>query len=164
MQHRKRKNTRRAARISRASAATYTCGIRQKRKPPRLGIGGQGMNELKPEDVMRALECCTFNPKCDECPLGGEDCINLDQLALALLREKDAEIERLNAENEEQDQAIIRALRSMGEIRRTARAEAISEFADRLKTFYKHLPGNTVGGAVEYHIDQIAKEMKEGRG
>ena len=64
---------------------------------------------LKPEDVMRALECCTFNPNCEECPLGGEDCIQLDQLALALLRElteqnlalggailkKDAEIEKL---------------------------------------------------------------------
>ena len=40
------------------------------------------------------------------------------------------------------------------------RAEAIDEFAHRLKKFYGKLGGKTVGGSVEYHIDQIAKEMK----
>ena len=42
-----------------------------------------------------------------------------------------------------------------------ARAEAITEFAERLKTFYDHLPGTTVGGAVMFHVDMIAKEMRE---
>ena len=41
------------------------------------------------------------------------------------------------------------------------RAEAIDEFAHRLKKFYGKLGGKTVGGSVKYHIDQIAKEMKE---
>jgi hypothetical protein len=40
------------------------------------------------------------------------------------------------------------------------RAEAITEFAERLKKFYGSLKGKTVGGSVEYHIEQIAKEMK----
>jgi hypothetical protein len=40
------------------------------------------------------------------------------------------------------------------------RADAITEFAERLKTFYRHLPGHTVGGSIEYHINQILKEMK----
>ena len=58
------------------------------------------MNELKPEDVMRALECCTINQSCDGCPMFGEepeaDCnYYVMSCALALLREKDAEIERL---------------------------------------------------------------------
>ena len=59
------------------------------------------MNEMKPEDVMRALECCTFNPNCEECPftLGREDCTSLDQLALALLRKKDALIAELTQTN-----------------------------------------------------------------
>lgn len=41
-----------------------------------------------------------------------------------------------------------------------ARAEAIDEFSERLKKFYANLKGKTIGGSVEYHIDQIAKEMK----
>jgi hypothetical protein len=64
------------------------------------------MNELKPEDVMRALECCA-DKRCygtrDSCPLfdwNEEDdawvCTNkLCKAALALLRENDAEIKGL---------------------------------------------------------------------
>lgn len=40
-----------------------------------------------------------------------------------------AEVERLQAETEEQDQAIINALHRMGEIR----VEAVREFAEKLK-------------------------------
>ncbi len=121
------------------------------------------MNEMKPEDVMRALEChslagistCEDCPYCDTTAPGDCGC-EMAKDALALLREKDAEIERLSHQCSECagctqwkcDCSIIRA-------------DAITEFAERLKTFYKHLPGNTVGGAVEYHIDQIAKEMRE---
>ena len=56
------------------------------------------MNELKPEDVMRALECCTMGVNwCKECPIGeGERCVtHLAEAALALLREKDARIKEL---------------------------------------------------------------------
>ena len=83
------------------------------------------MNELKPEDVMRALECCTFNPNCEECPFGGEDCINLDQIALALLREKDAEIERLQGAVEQYEEER----KYHFEMSRKRIAEAIDEFA-----------------------------------
>lgn len=59
-------------------------------------------NELKPEDVMRALECCERHGKCKECPLkdkGIHGCMfYLMHHAIALLREKDAEIERLRTE------------------------------------------------------------------
>lgn len=41
-----------------------------------------------------------------------------------------------------------------------AKREAVKEFADRLKAYYKSLEGSfTVAAVVEYHIDQIAKEM-----
>ena len=62
------------------------------------------MNELKPEDVMRALECCKKGTleECEKCPRQAipsvtyEECMeDLISSALALLREKDAEIERL---------------------------------------------------------------------
>ena len=39
-----------------------------------------------------------------------------------------------------------------------AKAEAITEFAERLKTYYRNLD-RTAGGLVEYHIDQIVKEF-----
>lgn len=58
------------------------------------------MNELKLEDFMRALECCNFEANCcDNCPyFKKENCVTkLHQDALALLREKDAEIERLKS-------------------------------------------------------------------
>ena len=62
------------------------------------------MNELKPEDVMRELEHCFNGGSCRECRLYGTanhmtSCMaELMKDALALLREKDAEIERLNIE------------------------------------------------------------------
>ena len=37
-------------------------------------------------------------------------------------------------------------------------AETIKEFADRPKTYYRHLD-RTAGGLVEYHIDEVVKEM-----
>lgn len=40
-------------------------------------------------------------------------------------------------------------------------AEVIKEFAERLKTYYRSLD-KTVGALVEYHIDEIVKEMLEG--
>lgn len=162
------------------------------------------MNELKPEDVMRALECHSLADisTCDDCPYcdiseqGNCGC-DMARDALALIREKDAEIERLREVILKGDYSsytarlateswhrnnLERIRRLEAEIERLShqcsecagctqwkcdcsniRVEAITEFAERLKTFYKHLPGNTVGGAVEYHIDQIAKEMKEGR-
>jgi predicted nuclease with TOPRIM domain len=68
------------------------------------------MNELKPEDVMSALEYCATNMRCYECPYvvvkGGKCHSNMVSDVLALLKkyqaenaEKDAEIERLNTEN-----------------------------------------------------------------
>ena len=38
------------------------------------------------------------------------------------------------------------------------RYEAIKEFAERLKAYYRNLE-RTAGGLVEYHIDQIVKEF-----
>ena len=204
------------------------------------------MNELKPEDVMRALECCasgTGGDACNDCPFNerkvcDNDMNALEKAALALIREKDAlleewdakckdyetdllgkcmDIEKLKAYCDEKDAEIERlreiivkgdysshtarlatetwhrnnsefihrleaeierlkakceALKEESDINRyncrqyeeaadTARADAITEFAERLKTFYRHLKGNTASGSVEYHIDQVLKEMRE---
>ena len=107
------------------------------------------MNDLKPEDVIFWLEQYPESKVCRD--------------ALALLRDqsvelnkKDAEIERLTTEL----QAMRSAANSLKMHYESARSEAITEFAERLKTFYSHLPGTTVGGAVMFHVDLIAKEMK----
>ena len=43
-----------------------------------------------------------------------------------------------------------------------ARADAITEFAERLKKYYNSFNGQTSSIAVAYHIAQIAKEMMKG--
>jgi hypothetical protein len=59
------------------------------------------MNEMKPEDVMKALECWVSKKPCEEdCPIleyeGSHNCLALTMKnALSLLREKDARIKEL---------------------------------------------------------------------
>ena len=56
------------------------------------------MNELKPEDVIRALELCVESV-CDDCPYADNNFCRDDMMrtALALLREKDETIKALDA-------------------------------------------------------------------
>jgi chromosome segregation ATPase len=155
------------------------------------------MHELKPEDVMDILEKMDFfqgkragRELWHEKPFEVQEQDIADfsrdvytiklfiNIVLSQLREKDAEIERLTAENEfhkseieemskdrlELHKAIARMKKYDGQWKKdleTARAEAITEFAEKLKRFYSNLNGKTCGGSVEYHIDQIAKEMRE---
>ncbi len=37
---------------------------------------------------------------------------------------------------------------------------ALDDLWDRVKTFYGHLKGNTVGGSVEYQLKEFVKEMR----
>ena len=130
------------------------------------------MNELKPEDVMRALELCKscrdLQP-CDVCPyfraeLGDdESCVNrMAQDALALLREKDAEIERLKAAAEEAVRSFTR-LETLYNLKckqlETTRAEAITAFVDGCVKMAIGLGGIPV--VCLESIFQFAKKMKE---
>lgn len=120
------------------------------------------MNELKPEDVMRALECWANGKPCqEECSIldheEGASCLKLTaRSALALLREKDAEIERLRGH--------LTQLKDRYDICKQnvtiARAEAITEFADRLKARNEKRDGLSFKVVSFDTIDQIAKEMK----
>lgn len=163
------------------------------------------MNELKSEDVMKALECFANGKRCE-----GEQCAyfklrvgfcgsDLAKDALALLREKDAliakheayidtlnedksclveqiekkdaEIERLKKDREElivtlkmNDAPFPEGLQIVHDFCEKRKMEAITEFAERLKSevnggqfaSYKGLEIRNV-------IDQIEKEMKEGK-
>lgn len=133
-------------------------------------------NELKPEDVMKALECCS-NPNvdaCSKCPIypfslnwTQYECMETAiRHALALLREKDEEIDRLK----EKADRNFENLKAVLEERRSERAEAITEFAERLKASLNDVARWQMHGVEgEYFIigksliDRIAKEMKEGK-
>ena len=161
------------------------------------------MNEMKHEDVMMALECWTSHKPCDEdCPVleyeGSHNCMMLTMKnALALLREKDADINGLEADNEhltlviegkmkqisrmaqkivDKDAEIERLKKipeqlhkemseRMIEERKIERKLAITEFAERLKANNPKTVGCDVFYPFVYFetIDQIAKEMKEGK-
>ena len=132
--------------------------------------------ELKPENVMRALECHSGNGDCFKvCPyftsVYDESCLkNLVRDALALLREKDALIEALSKNNadleaelaqthdavEEKDEEIDR-LRAEYSKLTLKYSKAITEFEERLIKYYDALKS----GLVAYHIKEVAKELKE---
>lgn len=127
--------------------------------------------ELKPEDVMRALECCTMALH-SLCPYRDNWCCDHDLVtnALALLREKDAEIERLKNEIEQEKrncrmtQHLLKnayeSIEKKDKRTETIRAEAITEFAERLYPLYKVLCVDE--GDWRNEVDKIAKKMKEG--
>lgn len=153
------------------------------------------MNELKPENVMRALELCKScrdRLPCDDCPyfraeLGDdESCINrMAQDVLALLREKDAllvewdakcndyetelmgkdaEIERLKNSITFQ---VVMPDEKMEEIKaellariHSIRAEAITEFSERVKGFFADGIYDFGDCYFEEWLDQTEKEMK----
>lgn len=136
----------------------------------------QTMNELKPEDVMKALDILdkmeffqgqragrelwlekpfeVQEQDIADFSQGIEFVKNLVTNALALLVEKDAEIERLTAQIEHCDACDRIGLTYSEHIVciKQAKAEAITEFAERVK---RRLP--IVSPSV---FDKIAKEMK----
>lgn len=135
------------------------------------------MNEMKPEDVMRALECCDRGSSCvcdcDNCPYYRCDVpckAKLHADAIALLREKDAEIERLSSRVSMLHEIELSYALQYGDAidkdiaRKQLRAEAITEFSQRLKAKKCHYTEteNTFDfdGVTVEDIDQIEKEMK----
>ncbi|MBQ8893388.1 MAG: hypothetical protein IJ043_03155 [Clostridia bacterium] len=94
-------------------------------------------------EIVKALECCANNPNdciCTEskCPLFGQKCIDiLSKDALDLINRQKAEIERLKSgckklvEKQNLYKENIQATREY-QIEQ-AKAEAIKEFAERLK-------------------------------
>ena len=97
---------------------------------------------MKKEEIVKALEVCSNYQgfgDCDKCP-AREGCDTeggvLEREALSLIREQDKRIEEI-------------------------KAATVRKMADRLKTYYGKLSGNTSPILTVYHIDQIAKEILE---
>jgi len=114
------------------------------------------------EQIIKALECCIEGASCIKCPYfalayGCIKAVFTD--ALSLIKRKKAEIERLEAINigiqDEYTEIIFKKDKEI----KTARAEAIKEFAERLKKRYVVDTDSGLYGI----LDQIAKEMTEGQ-
>ena len=104
-------------------------------------------------EIIKALECCTIpRANCPDCParIGCNDCVDiLREETLALIKSQKAEIERLERHTKMHDEI---------------QAEAIKEFAERLKEFQKPVCFDEAFIAVDVEdIDNLVKEMTEGK-
>ena len=121
-------------------------------------------------EIIKALECCTANNRCDTCPrLGMNCCMNLlIRNALDLINRQKAEIERLEKERASTAEYCLR--KELKTELKTAQSEIIKEFAERLKetitnainTYYNSNSGGYyLAEDVIEDIDDLVKEMTE---
>ena len=101
------------------------------------------------EEIIRALHCLLGEEIfCKDCAFGsfpdhGFACKkNISKATLDLINRQREEIEVIKETTAE------------------IRSEAIKEFAERLKTYYRNLD-KTAGALIEFHIDEIVKEMMD---
>lgn len=116
-------------------------------------------------EIIKALECCgkpVLEECCLECPyhLGGqENCHKLLGDIIDLINRKQAEIEELRIEN----QSLRAAANSYKMHYNEAKAEAIKEFAERLKESKKQYEGTLAGMTFTMtELDNLVKEMVGG--
>ena len=136
------------------------------------------------KDIIKALKLCTeikTSEACDDCPYRGlcrEDGDILEKDALALINRQQAEIERLKtkcentqigynfAEDEiknlkKDKYKLQKALNQSEDYRVIAKAEAVKEFAERLKKEIDIRPtySREQNKYVVFLIDNLVKEM-----
>jgi RNase H-fold protein (predicted Holliday junction resolvase) len=119
-------------------------------------------NKLTPEEIIKALECCADLFDCTNCPCK-EFCGDLGKLqqnALDLINRQQEEIERLTINTN----AFGLGMKQEKERADTIRAEAIKEFAERLKEKVPLKPNyhdfvKELIKIIHTNIDNLAKEM-----
>lgn len=126
------------------------------------------------EEIMKGLDSCCVTHNCKNCPYldVGMVCIRTMQSdALNLIKRQQAEIERLNTENNKSfDKWIILEERTKKryaelyqEVKAVVRAEAVREFAERLKGMKYESIGWSHGEhpyvVEEGDIDDLVEEM-----
>ena len=110
------------------------------------------------KEIIKALECCANNPNdcvCyeNECPLFGQKCIDiLSKNALDLINHQQADIETLKIN-------CLSMARTMPNMAKAERAEAIKEFAKMLKKDWVANRYNCPDLDVLDWIDHFVKEM-----
>ena len=121
------------------------------------------------EEIMKALECCqvTKDNECEDCPYYNETDDNLDCLsklcadALNLVNRYRTEIESARAEVMAQAEMICTLTSIKTSVIKSAKSEAIKEFAERLKDEIE-IGLHYKGDIVHRVIDNIVKETTEG--
>jgi hypothetical protein len=117
------------------------------------------------EEIIKALEICAKNTVGREgyFTYQGIPLRYLCEDALDLINRQKAEIAKLEAmiDAAEEHFTPLPFKNKFDEYIEKSKTEAIEEFAERLKTYYRNLD-KTAGALIEYHIDEIVKEMLEG--
>ena len=133
-------------------------------------------------EIIKALECCcgTAHDSCRDCPysdIGCED--ELEKDALDLINRQKAEIERLKNQDVRnkyptcvsvvKGRIYTRTLEDYDELIGDISAEAVKEFAERLKEKSQDCGSISLGTHIYYaaglhHIDNLVKEFTERSG
>ena len=123
------------------------------------------------EEVIKALEVCVQNDSCKECPINPNHgnygyCTNLAlTYALDLIKRQKAEIERLDTIVNPKEHGVSffmminEAKERTKAHNRQLKAEAVKEFADRLKE--RLIVGGIYPAFVKNSIEKLLKEMTE---
>lgn len=124
-------------------------------------------------EIIKVLECCgkPVSENCKECPLCSQDCLDIDpcELALDLINRQQAVIERLkeglaskNLEYSLLERERAEDISGFVYDLKFARAEAIKEFAERLKEEINIRPthSNEQNKYVCFLIDNLVKESE----
>lgn len=111
------------------------------------------------EKIIKAITACVEIKDCSQCPYKMDtSCFSkLFNEILVFINSQKVEIEKLKEKNESLDTLVL----SYGDYVTKARAEAIKEFAERLKPMYKILCVDE--GDWCYELDRLVKEMVEER-
>ena len=108
------------------------------------------------EKIIKAIKACVEIKDCSQCPYYKMDTSCFSKLfneILVFINSQKVEIEKLKEKNESLDTLVL----SYGDYVTKARAEAIKEFAERLKPMYKILCVDE--GDWCYELDNLVKEM-----
>ena len=121
-------------------------------------------------EIIKALDNCLNCGDCDNCVYSAIKCIDMTKDALDLINRQKAEIERqkrlFDSLGEFSDLCMGYTRKLTHEVK-TAKAEAIKEFAERLKTKIFTMGGERsvrlYSPCTTDIIDNLAKEMTEGK-
>ena len=131
------------------------------------------MNELKPEDVIMALECCSKSNSVDACMSGCplwetdtcpcvEDEAALMKAALALLREKDALLEQWDADLKTYEAMLMSKDAEIERLREIIVKGDYSSHAARLETETWHRNNSEIIRRLEAEIERLGKLLDDG--
>lgn len=115
-------------------------------------------------EIIKALECCTQQHKCNECPYLMEHHLvcnyHLYKDTLDLINRQQAEIDRLQAECGNQSVLWSKHFEGIFETaKETVKTEAIKEFAEMLKECFENLEYNAKTNRKTVKVEELQEQM-----